>query len=262
MSAFDPLQRCGIVLIGGAVRVAIVSSPRSGNSWLSALLRDAMELRALAIHNYLDVETLPERCVLQLHWYREPNFQKFLSRHNFRTITIARHPLDVLISVLHFVRYEPETAKWLGGNCELSQSLAEGSPTSGAFLDYAVSFGSENLLSVTYQWWRDPGAIKVRYEDLVAAPEIEVAQIAERLYMSGARVIDAVLANSFATFKDRPNRHGWQGRPGLWQELIPHEDACAIFARHRTIFETLGYSLERTQLTRASAERNWASLLR
>lgn len=244
------------------MRVAIISSPRSGNSWLRWLLRDGLALHEVAVHNYLDIGSIPERCVLQLHWYREPNFQDFLSKHQFQVVTVARHPLDVLVSVLHFVRYEPETAKWLGGNCELPQSLAGQSPASDEFLEYAVSFGSENLLSVTYQWWQDHTAIKVRYEDLVAAPAIEAARLFERLGASTERIPEAVSANSLDTFKALPNRHGWQGRPGLWQELIPFENAHAIFARHRAAFEKLGYAIEPTPLTREIAESNWARLLR
>lgn len=244
------------------MRIAIVSSPRSGNTWLRWLLRDGLELHEVAVHNYLDSAIIPERCVFQLHWYREPNFQSFLSEHNFQVVTIARHPLDILLSVLHFVTYEPQTARWLGGNCELPQFLASRSPISDEFLDYAVSFGSENLLSVTYQWWHDPSAIRVRYEDLVAAPEIEVARLFESLGVSTERIPDEVSANSLDTFKALPNRHGWQGRPGLWRELIPFENARAIYARHQPIFEKLCYQIEPTPLTPEMAASNWEALLR
>ena len=215
-----------------------------------------------AVHNYLDTPDLPERCVLQLHWYREPNFQDFLSKHQFHVISIARHPLDILISVLHFIRYEPETAKWLGGNCAIPENLAGRSPASQEFLEYAISFGGENLLSVTYQWWHDQSAIKIRYEDLVAAPADAMGIICERLQVSSARIPDTVASNSFERFKVLPNRHGWQGRPGLWRELIPFQSASKIFVRHQVIFEKLGYEVSPTLLTHETAETNWTGLLR
>lgn len=221
-----------------------------------------MGLQEIAVHNYRDVDFVPAKCAFQLHWYREPNFQAFLAEHQFQVISVARHPLDVLISVLHFVRYEPDTAKWLEGNCDLPQKLGGQSPASEQFLDYALGFGSENLLCVTYQWWHDPSAIKVRYEDLVAAPEREAARLFELLNVSDERISEALAANSLDMFKALPNRHGWQGRPGLWRELIPFENAAAIFARHQRVFDKLGYALERTQLSREEAESNWAGLLR
>lgn len=256
------MQMLAVAAIRKSMRIAIVSSPRSGNSWLRCILRDGLGLQELAVHNYLDAGCIPERCVFQLHWYREPNFQNFLSKHEFRVITIARHPLEILTSVLHFVRYEPETSRWLEGNCELPGSLAGLFPASDEFREYALSFGCENLLSVTYQWWHDHSAIRVRYEDLVAAIAFESRRIAEQLGVSPEGMLDAAAANSLDTFRALPNRHGWQGRPGLWKDLIPFANAAAIFARYRPIFETLGYSIEPTSLTREMADANWAGLLR
>jgi hypothetical protein len=244
------------------MRIAIVSSPRSGNTWVRSILRDGLDLEEIAVHNYLDAVHIPERCVFQLHWYREPNFQDFLARHRFQIITLARHPLDVLISVLHFIRHEPDTAKWLGGNCELPEALPGRSPVSDEFLDYALSFGSENLLSVTYQWWHEKSAIRIRYEDFVAATDVEADKLAVQLEACGEHLRHAVAINSLEVFKALPNRHGWQGCPGLWRELIPYENAAAIYARHHRVFQTLGYSIDPTDLSREAAERNWTALVR
>lgn len=69
----------------------------------------AFELDLLRFHNYLEAGPIPDRCVLQIHWYREPNFQRFLFENRFKVVSIARHPLDVLISILHFIRYDQST---------------------------------------------------------------------------------------------------------------------------------------------------------
>lgn len=244
------------------MRIAVVSSPRSGNTWLRRILVQGLNLQEIAVHNYLDVKELPENCVLQLHWYREPNFQKFLDDHGFRIITLARHPLDVLLSVLHFVKYEPETAKWLGGNCLLPDGLRTSSPNSKLFLDYALSFGCENLLSVSYQWWHEKSALKVRYEALVSDTTSEIEQIADLLGVSGQALTDALAPNSIEMFQALPNRHGWQGRSGLWRELIPTAVAEQIASRHSLVLQTLGYTVEPTDLTRAVAEARWMELSR
>jgi len=242
-------------------RIAIISSPRSGNSWLRWLLRDCFDLSELAVHNFRHAVALPERCVLQLHWYREPNFQRFLRENRFRPIVIARHPLDVLVSVLHFVRYEPETAEWLGGNCEIPSTLRCASPASVEFLDYALSYGAENLLCVSYQWWHDNSAIKVRYEDMVADIAEQIGYIADQLSVSRPPP-EKIPANVFQSMRAAPNRHGWQGRPGLWKELIPFADATRILEHHRRLFDFLGYSVERSSLTAHEARANWQRYLR
>jgi hypothetical protein len=243
------------------LRIAIVSSPRSGNSWIRSTLAGALQAQEMAVHNYLDApEDLPERCVLQIHWYREPNFQRWLQANKFKVVTIARHPLDVLISALRFICFEPETSRWLEGNTGLPGMLAASPPCSAEFLEYALSFEAENLLSITYQWWHDPAAIKIRYEDAVRDP----AGLAGSLVAGWGADPDSVRpwleASSLERMRTLPNRHGWQARPGLWKELIPPRDAACIFQRYRTLFHDLGYSVTPYFLTRKTALRNWCRL--
>ena len=244
------------------MRIAIISSPRSGNTWLRRILVTGLGLEEIAVHNYLEVPHVPEQCALQVHWYREPNFQKFLTCHGFKVITLARHPLDVLLSVLHFMKYEPETARWLEGNCALPDDLIGSHPCSSNFADYASSYGCENLLSVTYQWWHDNAALRVRYEQLVLNTSSEIERIAAFLGVDGQLLKNALPVNSLERFKALPNRHGWQGRPGLWRELIPSNVASEIVRRHRAVFQALGYETESSKLTHDEAERRWLELAR
>ena len=85
---------------------------------------------------------LPERVIMQLHWYREPSFQDLLQFNGLKIVVLSRNPLDVLLSILHFVRFEPDTVKWLKGNAELPPDLASRSPTSVDFVNYAISWGA------------------------------------------------------------------------------------------------------------------------
>jgi Sulfotransferase domain len=242
-------------------RIAIVSSPRSGNSWTRMVLARTLGLEEIAVHNWTDLpRELPKNCILQIHWYREPNFQSFLRENEFRLIVLARHPLDVLLSVLHFIGYEPMTARWLEGNCAISPELIESSPVSAAFNRYATSWGAENLLSISYQWWHDPATLRIRYEDLVGDPKGEFAAIAKTFDGSTDRLETILQEINFETFRAMPNRHGWQGQPGLWRRLIPTITALKIYAYHRRVFNTLGYPPPLSLVTRANAKRNWEQL--
>src|SRR3712207_3137993 len=81
----------------------IISSPRSGNTWLRGLLSWLFNLRERAAHtpDEIDWGGLPPRCVLQIHWNRVEPFVSRLDRHGFRVVVLARHPLDVLMSGLN-----------------------------------------------------------------------------------------------------------------------------------------------------------------
>ncbi len=52
-----------------------------------------------------------------------------------------------------------------------------------------------------------------------------------------------------------PNRHGWQGEPGLCKKLIPPKYAFKIRNKHRKIFNTMGYSLKPYVLSRQKAHK-------
>jgi hypothetical protein len=242
-------------------RVAIVSSPRSGNSWVRCVLAGVLELDQIFVHNYFEAPLiLPDNCILQLHWYREPNFQTFLRSHDFRVVVIARHPLDVLISTLHYARLEKEANLWLGGNAEFTPSFFSAAPASPEFLEYATGWGAENLLCVTHQWWHDQQAIRVRYEDLVRDPTGHFTEVITSLNGSSANLSAALQKYGLKTWQAMRNKHGWQGRPGLWQDLIPFDEAIQIYERHRGVFDGLEYSIVRTPLTREEALRNWQQM--
>jgi len=229
------------------MRVAIIASPRSGNSWLKKLLADTLGLEEFAVHNWHEViNQLPESCLLQIHWYREPGFQMFLRDNGFKIVTITRHPLDILLSVLRFCKYDQNNARWLEGNCNLDSLFEqEVSPTCPAFLNWCTSFGCENLLSVTYQWFHEPDVLKVRFEELLHNPRETINTLASRIVGTSISIPDAVLEKyNLLYWKSLPNKHGWQGKAGLWKELYSRRTCRAIYERHQRVFDVLGYGID------------------
>jgi hypothetical protein len=243
------------------MRIAIIGTPRSGNTWTRYVLRDALDLSDHSVHNYRDLpETLDDRAIVQIHWPREPGLQSFLRDNAFRVVVPKRHPLDVLLSVLHFVRREPLTARWLEGNVELPVTLAGETPCSPGFEQYALSWGAENLLSVSYQWSFDARSVLVEYESLVRNPGQSFSHLIETLGGDPSNISRALSANAFESLQNTPNRHGWQGNPGLWRSLIPWRAARRIQDRHRRVFSQLGYDVPFYMLSRRQAEAQWRRL--
>src|SRR5262249_51206085 len=154
-------------------------------------------------------KSVPERAIVQLHWYREPCFQRFLRIHSFKTLVLGRHPLDVLVSILNFIRYEPLTARWLEGNAEIPPSLIGQAPISREFLRYAISWGAENILAISYQWWHEPDAFKVRYEELVQSPSEALLNLARLFDPAAQDENEAISRFSLKFFQKLPNKHGW-----------------------------------------------------
>jgi SAM-dependent methyltransferase len=244
------------------VRIAIISTPRSGSTWMRHLLMKVYHAQGFAVHNPadLDWDHLPERAVFQLHWHRTPWLLGQLRKQHFRILVLSRHPLDVLISILHFCLRDP-TARWLEGECGSERGIYGAMPTSTAFMDYATGPRAGALLSVTPEWRAADDALPLRYEDLVHNTRDNLQELVDEL----SRPIRTTLAQAIeetsipklraATNNDN---HFWIGRPGLWQKFLPQERADRIERAHAQIFRVLDYACHGDSvLDDRAADANW-----
>ena len=249
------------------LRLAVISTPRSGNTWVRALLARLYDLVELPVHfpQQLDWEALPRRCVIQLHWYPEESFTATLERAGVRVVVLARHPLDVLISWLNYSYYVHQEGVCPGKEaCDKCDILGV-SPRSDALIDYAGGRVGHWLLSHSPAWWNRDGVLHARYEDLVAEPEVALGrlldEIGERPRQPIAQVLEATSIHQMKPSKDAWAFHYWQGRPGLWRSLITAEVARAIAAGRPEPFEVLGYSCDPDEsLGDTEADLNWLRL--
>lgn len=226
--------------------------------WLRRLLCALYELeeRSAFTPDEVDWDALPERCVLQLHWRRTPEFRMQLERYGCSVVVLVRHPLGVLLSILHFAQHEPDTDRWLGGEAGDESLLRGANPVSAAFVEYARSPRARALLSVTSDWWEHADA-SVRYESLVEDPVAELGRIAEALgtppLVTPAQAVESVRFRRLQEETD--NEHFWQGRVGLWSELVPTVAALEIAAAYPEMYR-FGYAVgvdEETALARWQA---------
>ncbi|MEX2118374.1 MAG: sulfotransferase domain-containing protein [Pirellulales bacterium] len=249
------------------VRAAIISSPRSGNTWLRRLLSSLYEVGEIAAHvpDDFDWAGLPEGCVLQIHWRPTPEFVQRLGEHGFHVVVLARHPFDVLISILHFALCAPSTSHWLAGEGGDETPIFGAMPRSTAFLDYATGARAAGLLSVSSSWWHQPGVHRVRYEDLVRDPYSELARLVAGLDVRARhRPEDAVAANTLDKLRESQSRHSfhfWKGQPGLWKSFLPMAEARQMAEPLAGSFAELGYACDPDPaLDARQADANWIKL--
>ncbi len=109
------------------------------------MLAEMLELPQFTVHRPedLDWNTLPDRFIVQLHWPRTGSLLSLLNQHGIHPITICRHPIDVLISILHFCSHERDTDQWLNGMGGNERHLEAKSPLSPEFHSYALSDGAK-----------------------------------------------------------------------------------------------------------------------
>lgn len=244
------------------LRLAILASPRMGNSWFRHLLVSLYGVTEIAVHDPQDIpwDSLPPRVVLNIHWLPEPEFVERLG--GFRVLTLARHPLDTLISILHFAPYRPDTNRWLLGLGGDEDAIRGKAPTSPEFFGYAVGARSAALFSVSRRWWDRPGVIGVRYEDLLADGVGTMGRVAREIAAPTVRPVEeAVAACSIDALRTRARHylhHMWKGQPGQWRELVPPRVARAVADAHADYCRLLGYPCDPDEsLTDAQADANW-----
>lgn len=248
------------------LRIALVSTPRSGNTWFRYLLADAYQLVQIARHSMspTDWTELPREVILQMHWRREPEFLQILRDHGFRVVNITRHPFDVLISILHFCWFEPQTDHWLLGSGGNERSILGAMPRSRCFIEYATGPRAAELLAVSCDWWQFPKVLSVRYEALVQDPYKVFQEIQAQLGPIRCPSLKTVLENNrIDRLQSRStNNHFWKGKPGLWRKLLTATEVQELRAALDPILDRLGYCAEPDpHLTPSQADRNWITLV-
>ena len=246
------------------MKLALVSTPRSGNTWLRYLLSAVFDLQQYAVHDpaALEWRALPQRCIVQMHWNRTADIQAVFEEAGFQVITIKRHPLDVLLSILHFCANEPQTRSWLLGEGGNEDSLHGKTPCDPEFLHYATGSRAKALLSVSAQWWSRPDVIGISYEDLVR-DTVGTFDTSYRQLGEYRRSLQDVVSE-LTLDRLRPtsqNSHFWNGQPGLWRQMIPESIALAIASVHPQVLIELGYGVDNpSSPTQAQAVQRWLDL--
>jgi hypothetical protein len=253
-----------------AARVAILSTPRCGNTWLNKLCSRLFGLEQRAFHRPGDIDWdgLPESCVLQIHWHRTPALRTALWASGFRVVALSRHPLDALISLLHYMFHVLPPDQCLDREGGDERPIIGAMPRSEAFLGYATGPRGRAMLSVSPEWWADPEALRLRYEDLVGDTAGGLRRLAAALKLKPVRPVEEAVADcSLERLRGsqplaQTQRHFWLGQPGLWRRLFCVEEARRLHDAHAAVFSTLGYSCDPDpSLTPAQADANWIGLI-
>lgn len=239
------------------MRFAIIATPRSGNSVLRKTIAAAYELQEFGGHDAdLLRAGLPDDSIVQVHAKYSVELHRSLTDQGVIIVTPTRHPLDTILSMLHFAQFEPEVNQWLGG--DYLADLGGCDPSSKAFRAFATGEGAHELLGVSLGWWPNSD-VAIRYCDFNHDPTVVLAHPAmpePRLSRHHPSVRDS---GSFARFHSAPNMHGWLGQPGYWHQFIPTSLAETLYSMHRASFDIGGFGISGSEeLSPQAIRTNWA----
>jgi hypothetical protein len=238
--------------------IFLVSYPKSGNTWARFLVANIARpdgkvdfsnvnhiIPDPEITTYREFTRVPQPRIIKSHQYFDPRYQ--------RVIYIVRDPRDVALSQYHFQRKR----KLLADDFPLSQFVDR-------FLaGQTCSYGSwgENVTSWLATRYHQPGFLLLRYEDMLANTNHEVARVVEflGLNVTARQIADAVERSSADTMRRLEKSQAQQfsstkdtrqdipfvraAKSGGWQKELPEQFVAQIEARWGNLMTFLNYPL-------------------
>lgn len=227
----------------------ILSTPKTGNTWLRHLLAGVYRLPQFYLPPDFDRASLDRagsRWVTHYHIRPNPLLTDWIREERPVVITTIRHPGDVLISLYHHVHrfraaaLDPEF---------LRRMLLEGFERTGVTTDSGSRPFSADL-ACSIEWMGCEGTHVVRYEDLRADTTGTLRQLTSRIFpATGERIAAAIEMCELDQMRKMAGDFGGffrEGRLGAWRDELPQETADILRGHepYASQLAALGYSMD------------------
>lgn len=236
------------------LRILIVSTPKSGNTWLKLLLGEAYNLPMVELPDNprdIDLAVLPDSWVAQQHYWFEAGTREWLERNGVVVLTTVRHPADVFVSLWHHVKRAALPPVY---DARHSGYLQTDGPAMGAAAEAFARQGFYRDLHVSISWLRAGESLCVRYEDLWLRP-FETLQVVTD-FVRPCTVLDLRRALCLCQIRrlqrsnlDQGRGFFRQGGIGGWRDALPEALAAILRSAdpYPAQFAFLGYSMNPAQ---------------
>jgi hypothetical protein len=238
----------------------IVSYPRSGNTWTRFLIANLLHPQEPV--TFANIERLiPDAEAQSSHYMRGLPSPRMIKSHSYfdprypRVIYIVRDPRDVALSYYDFSR----KYRQIEDSYPLERYIEDF--TTGHLLSAGWGTWGENVASWVYARGARPGFLLLRYEDMKARPDRELARIAEFLGIPASperlrtalerssadrmREMEKTQGKDWVTTKDKRSDIPFvrTASVGGWKTNLQTEAVAKIEARWGNIMAQLGYEL-------------------
>ena len=238
----------------------IISYPRSGNTWTRFLIANLMHPGEPV--TFANIERLiPDAEAQSSRYMRRVPSPRMIKSHSYfdprypRVIYIVRDPRDVALSYYDFSR----KYRQIEDSYPLERYIEDF--TTGHLLSADWGTWGENVASWVYARGARPGFLLLRYEDMKAHPDHELARIAEFLGIPASpellraaierssadrmREMEKTQGENWVTTKDKRSDIPFvrTASVGGWKTNLQTEPVAKIEARWGNIMAQLGYEL-------------------
>jgi hypothetical protein len=158
-----------------SLKIVILSSPKTGNTWLRWLLHYAYGLRIVELPLHWApgcANDLPPRFVTHQHLFPGESLVRWLVESRAVVLTTIRHPADTFLSLFHY-------AKWHETGPAAAILKQDGDRPGKNALRY-VNYSFPQVYAISLAWAR-LGSHVVRYEDLLVDPLSQLRDVTSKI---------------------------------------------------------------------------------
>lgn len=240
------------------LKIMIVSTPKTGNTWIKHLLGQIYDLPLVdvgMIFDPVEIESLGPRWITHQHYGARADVIDCGQRNNVIFVTTVRHPCDALVSKFHHVRNFAQERVF--ADVDRSPIMLRDGDTIGEHTASYVMDGFSTSLNISLGWLRSGMSRVVRYEDLKHDPVGALQELTSFIRKVPLdRIERAVEACSIDRMREKSQdgqKFFRQGTVGGWRSELP-EQIIEIFCHtdpYPSQFAELGYSLDEDYLAAA-----------
>jgi hypothetical protein len=236
------------------LRILIVSTPKTGNTWVKHLLANIYDLPIVPIGMVFDADEisgLGPRWITHQHYAARAEVIECAERNNLLLVTTIRHPCDALLSMFHFVRNYSDHLVF--ADIDPAPLMARDGGVMGEHTAAYVRKGFATSLDISLSWIRSGRSRVIRYEDLkrdpVAALQALTADICPGPSDRIQRAIELCDIDRMRDLPGQDPRFFRKGAVGGWRAELPQQiiDIFRHTEPYSSQFAALGYSMDQDQ---------------
>jgi hypothetical protein len=249
------------------LKILILSTPKTGNTWLEALLSAIYDLPIVEISgtwddygyhfNAEEADALGARWIAHHHFSNDSDIVRWSQDRGVIIVTTLRHPADTIVSLYHYARNyadglpgQPKILDFVTHDSNLFDPDRDRAAIDREKLAEYLHTAYFHLLAISRDWIDSGHTRAVRYEDLWLDPVRTLTVLTATIStVPTGRIERAIAASDISLMRQTAGENAKffrKGGTGSWRTQLPPEinDILRHEEPYPMLFSQLGYTMD------------------